>query len=128
MTSISVTCEPNALKTSANSQPTAPAPTMMSVFGAFSRMSASSDEMIVVLFSSRPTCGNPLTREPVAMITAFFASCFSSLPSGVFTETLFFPVITAVPLRYVILFFLKRNSTPFEFCKLTARERFIATP
>ena len=29
---------------------------------------------------------------------------------------------------YVILFFLKRNSTPLEFCRLTARDRFIATP
>ena len=89
ITSISVTCEPNALNTSANSQPTAPAPTMTIDFGAFSRTSASSDEMIVVLFSSRPTCGSPFTREPVEMTTAFFASCFSSLPSGVFTATLF---------------------------------------
>ena len=66
ITSTSVTCVPNALNTSANSQPTAPAPTMAIVFGAFSRISASSDEMTVVLFSSRPTCGRPFTREPVA--------------------------------------------------------------
>ena len=86
MTSTSVTCVPNALKTSANSQPTAPAPTMTIDFGAFSRISASSDEMTVVLFSSRPICGSPFTREPVEMTMAFFASCFSSLPSAVFTR------------------------------------------
>ena len=34
----------------------------------------------------------------------------------------------AVPLIQVILFFLNRNSTPLEFCVLTPRERFIATP
>ena len=71
ITSTSVTCEPNALKTSANSQPTAPAPTMAIDFGAFSRISASSDEMTVVLFSSRPICGSPFTREPVEMTIAF---------------------------------------------------------
>ena len=42
--------------------------------------------------------------------------------------TAFLPASFAVPLIQVILFFLKRNSTPFEFCALTARERFIATP
>ncbi len=86
ITSTSVTCEPNAVKTSANSQPTAPAPTMTIDFGAFSRISASSDEMTVFLFSSSPICGRPFTREPVEMTTAFFASCFSSLPSAVFTR------------------------------------------
>ena len=62
------------------------------------------------------------------MTTAFFASCFSSLPSAVLTETLFLPASFAVPLIHVILFFLKRNSTPLEFCVLTARDRFMATP
>jgi hypothetical protein len=61
------------------------------------------------------------------MTIAFLASCFSSLPSA-FTETEFFPAIRPVPLIQVILFFLNRNSTPFEFCVLTARERFMATP
>ena len=84
--------------------------------------------MTVFLFSSRPICGSPFTREPVEMTTAFLASCFSSLPSAVFTLTAFLPVSFAVPLIHVILFFLKRNSTPLEFCVLTARERFIATP
>ena len=55
-----VTAVPNALKTSANSHPTAPAPTMMIALGAFSRMSASSDEMMVDLFSSSPACEGPL--------------------------------------------------------------------
>jgi hypothetical protein len=122
-----VTWVPKAAKTSANSQPTAPAPMIAIVFGAFSRTRASSDEMTVVLFSSRPICGSPLTREPLEMTIAFFASCFSSFPSA-FTETEFFPVMRAVPLIQVILFFLKRNSTPLEFCVLTARERFMATP
>ena len=119
---------PNALNTSANSQPTAPQPTMTIDFGAFSRISASSDVMTVFLFISRPICGSPFTRDPVEMTTAFFASCFSSFPSAVFTLTAFLPVSFAVPLIQVILFFLKRNSTPLEFCVLTARERFIATP
>ena len=44
------------------------------------------------------------------------------------TEMVFFPVSVPVPLIQVILFFLNRNSTPLEFCVLTARERFIATP
>ena len=92
---MSVTCEPKALKTSANSQPTAPAPTMTIDFGAFSRMSASSDEMTVVLFSSRPDLRQALTREPVEMTTAFFASCFSSLPSAVLTATAFLPASVA---------------------------------
>ena len=82
----------------------------------------------VVLLSSSPTCGRPFTREPVEITTAFFASCFSSFPSAVFTVTAFLPASFAVPLIHVTLFFLKRNSTPLEFCVLTARERFIATP
>ncbi len=100
--------------------------------GAFSSVSASSDESTVVLFSSSPICGSPRTRDPVAMTTPFFASCRSSLPSAPFTETLAAapaPAFTSVPvpLIQVILFFLKRNSTPLEFWVETARERFIAT-
>ena len=67
--SISVTLVPNALKTSANSQPTAPAPTIAIVFGACSRNSASSELMTVVLLISSPICGMPFTREPVAITT-----------------------------------------------------------
>ena len=113
-TSISVTWVPNAVKTSANSQPTAPAPMIAIVLGAFSRMRASSEEITVDLLSSRPIWGRPLTREPVEITIAFFASCFSSLPSA-FTLTEFLPTIFAVPLIQVILFFLNRYSTPFEF-------------
>ena len=101
---------------------------MMIDLGVFSRMSASSEEMTVVLFSSRPICGNPFTREPVETTIAFLASCFSSFPSAPLTDTAFLPTSFAVPLIHVILFFLKRNSTPFEFCVLTLRERFMATP
>ena len=126
-TSMRVTCVPKAVKTSANSHPTAPAPMIAIVLGAFSRISASSDEMTVVLLSSSPICGRPFTRDPVDMTMAFFASCFSSFPST-FTVTAFLPVIFPVPLIQVILFFLKRYSTPLEFWLLTARERFIATP
>ncbi len=128
MTSTSVTCVPKEAKTSANSHPTAPAPTMIIDLGAFSTTSASSDEITVFLFRSSPICGRPFTREPVDTTIPFFASCFSSLPSAVFTETTFLPASVAVPLIHVILFFLNRNSTPLEFCVLTARERFIATP
>ena len=58
---------------SANSEPTAPAPTMASVFGARSRKSASSEVITDVLLTPRPTAGIPLVREPVASTIAFFA-------------------------------------------------------
>ena len=137
ITSTRVTCDPKAAKTSANSQPTAPAPTMVIVFGAFSRISASSDESTVFLFSSRPIWGRPFTRDPVEMTIAFLASCLSSFPSVVVIATLVAgppaavdlpATIFPVPRIHVILFFLKRNSTPLVFWVLTARERFIATP
>ena len=65
----------------------------------------------------------PLTREPVAMTTAFFA-WYSSDP----TRTVRFLPSTPVPLMTVTLCFFIRNSTPFEFCSATFRERRIATP
>ena len=71
--SISVTLVPKALKMSANSQPTAPAPITAIVLGACSRNSASSELITVVLLISSPICGMPFTREPVAMTTAFRA-------------------------------------------------------
>src|SRR6185437_4510829 len=79
------------------------------------------------LSSSRPMAGIPFTRDPVDMTIPFFASCVVTVPFESFTETVFFPVSVPVPSSQVILFFLKRNSTPLEFCVLTARERFIAT-
>ena len=103
--------------------PTAPAPMIAMVGGAFSRNSASSEEITVVLLRSSPICGRPFTRDPVAMMIAFFASCTS------------FPTLTRrpgwstpAPLTTVILCFFIRNSTPLEFWSLTRRERFIATP
>ena len=71
---MSVTFTPNAAKISANSMPTAPAPMIARVWGMRSIRSASSEEITVVLLISRPICGIPLTREPVAITTAFFAS------------------------------------------------------
>ena len=127
-TSTRVTLVPNALKTSANSQPTAPAPTTAIDFGAFSRTRTSSLDSTVVLLSSSPACGSPFTREPVAMTTAFFAVCVSALPSAPVTLTSMPPASVPVPMIVVILFFLKRKSTPLEFCCDTARERFIAGP
>ena len=50
------------------------------------------------------------------------------LPSSIVTFTDLFGASVPVPLIQVILFFLNRNSTPFEFFVLTSRERFIATP
>ena len=128
ITSRIVTLEPKALKTSANSQPTAPAPITARVAGAASRVSASSDESTSVLSSSSPICGSPFTREPVAITTPLVAVCVSMVPSAAVTFTLLFAPRTPVPLSQVILFFLKRNSTPLEFCAETARERFMATP
>ncbi len=97
-TSTMVTLVPKALKTSANSHPTAPAPTTIIDFGAFSSTSTSSDDSTVVLFSSSPICGRPRTREPVEITTALAAWCFSSLPSAVFTATVFLPARRPVPL------------------------------
>jgi len=107
----------------ANSMPTAPAPMIAIDAGAFSRKSASSDEMTVVLLISSPICGRPFTREPVAMSTAFFAS-YVSFP----TFTLRPGWSTPAPFTTVTLFFFIRYSTPFEFWSLTLRERCIATP
>ena len=122
--SISVTLVPKALKMSANSQPTAPAPTMASVFGACSRNSASSELMTVVLLISRPICGIPFTREPVAMTTAFLRLVLvvPHLHRAVLARSM------PVPLMTVILCFFIRNSTPLEFCSETLRERRMATP
>ncbi len=72
-TSIRVTAEPNALNTSANSTPTAPAPMIAREGGAASRNRASSVESTVVRSSSSPTWGSPLTRVPVAITTPFAA-------------------------------------------------------
>jgi hypothetical protein len=127
-TSISVTLVPKALKTSANSQPTAPAPTTAIVLGACSSTSTSSDESTTFLSSASPACGSPRTRDPVATTTAFLASCFSALPSAPVTLTVRGATSFAVPLRWATLFFFIRNSTPFEFCVLTARDRFMAVP
>ena len=67
--------------------------------------------MTVVLLISSPIWGMPLTREPVAMTTAFFA-CVVVLAD---LDLRFLPS-TPVPLMTVILCFFIRNSTPFEFC------------
>ncbi len=121
--STSVTLVPKALKMSANSEPTAPAPTTIIDLGAASRKSASSELMTVVLLISSPIWGIPLTREPVAMTTAFFAS-WTSAPTFTFRPGSRVPV----PLMTVTLFFFIRNSTPLEFCSDTRRLRFMATP
>jgi hypothetical protein len=86
----------------------------------------SSDERTLVLSRVRPIEGMPFTREPVQITMPFFASCVVAAPLSSFTETVFFPVSVPVPLSQVILLRLKRNSTPFEFCVLTARDRFMA--
>ena len=72
--SISHTLVPKALKMSANSLPTAPAPTTAIVLGAPSRKSASSELITSFRSSSRPICGIPLVRLPVASTIPFFAS------------------------------------------------------
>ena len=121
--SISVTLVPNALKMSANSHPDRAGADDGQGGGAFSRNSASSELMTVVLLISRPICGMPFTREPVAMTTAFFAS-WTSAPTFTFLPG----CSTPVPLSTVILCFFIRNSTPFEFWSATLRDRFMATP
>ena len=108
---------------SANSQPTAPAPITASVAGAFSRKSASSELMTVVLLMSRPMGGMPLTRDPVAMTTALVAS-WVSLSTLTFLPGSSVPV----PASTVTLCFFIRKPTPLEFCSETLRLRFIATP
>ena len=92
-----VTFVPNSWKTSANSQPTAPQPTIAMVAGAFSRISTSSDERMFFLSSVSPIAGMPFTREPVQMTMAFFASCVVATPFASVTETDFLPVSVPVP-------------------------------
>ncbi len=120
---MSVTLLPKALKMSANSQPTAPAPMIASVAGAFSRKSASSELITVVLLISRPMGGMPLTLEPVATTTALVAS-WVSLSTLTFLPGRRVPV----PLSTVTLCFFIRKPTPLEFCSETLRLRFMATP
>ncbi len=81
----------------------------------------------MILSSSSPALGSPRTLDPVEMTTPRFASCFSCVP---FAETVTARGLDSVPepLIHVILCFLKRNSTPLEFCCEMARERFIAGP
>ena len=120
---------PKAAKTSANSVPTAPAPTMAIVFGAFSRKSASVLEMIFVPSNVRPIWGMSLAREPVPITTAFAAVSSTSPAAPPVTFTFFPPGSSvALPRTSSILCFLRRNSTPLEFWSATRRERFIATP
>ena len=127
-TSTIVTLVPNAANTSANSTPTAPAPTTTIDAGAFSAISTSSLESTTFLSSARPACGSPFTREPVAITTAFFASCVSFLPSASVTVTFLPFSITPSPRIDCTLYFFIRKSTPLEFCALMARERFMAGP
>jgi hypothetical protein len=127
-TSISVTLVPKALKTSANSQPTAPAPTTAIVLGACSSTSTSSDDRTSFLSSASPTCGSPRTREPVATDDRLPRVVLLALAVGAREADGARATSLAVPLRWVTLFFFIRNSTPFEFCVLTARDRFMAVP
>ena len=115
--SMMVTFEPNVLKMSANSIPTAPAPTMARDFGASSRKSASSEEMTVVLSISRPIWGMPFTRVPVAMTTAL-AAVYVSVSTATFLPGKSLPV----PEITVTLCFFIKKPTPLEFCSLTWRE------
>ena len=85
-------------------------------FGAFSRTSASSDEMIGRLVQLQADLRQPLHAGTRGDDDGFLCVVLLVLAVGVFTVTPFFPASFAVPLMYVILFFLKRNSTPFEFC------------
>jgi hypothetical protein len=126
--SSSVTSVPKALKTSANSQPTAPAPTIAIAFGAFSRNSASVLEMTLIPSYVKPICGRSLAREPVATTIAFAAVSSTSPAVPPVTLTFFPGSSVAVPRISSILCFLRRNSTPLLFWSATRRERFIATP
>jgi hypothetical protein len=96
---------------------------MARLLGAWSRSKASSDEITDVLLSSRPICGSPFTRVPVASTTAFDAVSVS-LPAWTFLPGRSVPVSWIT----VTLCFFIRNSTPLEFCSLTWRERRMAVP
>ena len=79
--------------------------------------------MTVVLLISSPIWGMPLTRDPVAITTAF-----SRLVLVLAHPDRAVRASTPVPLMTVILCFFIRNSTPLEFCSETLRERRMATP
>ena len=55
------------------------------------------------------------TDFPGAMRKTVKVTVTGTQGTGSFTVTLFFPESFAVPLMFVILCFLNRNSTPFEF-------------
>ena len=105
-------CVPKALKMSANSLPTAPAPITAIVFGAFSRNSASSELMTVVLLISSPICGMPFTREPGGDHDALGGRVHVGADLHLACPAAARPR----PLMTVTLCFFIRNSTPLEFC------------
>ena len=122
--SISVTLVPKALKMSANSQPTAPAPMTAMVFGHLleeQRLVRADDRRLVDLEPDlrnalHPRAGGDDDGLPRLVLVA----------SPTFTVR-FLPRMP-VPLMTVILCFFIRNSTPLEFCSETLRERRMATP
>ena len=118
-----MTCTPYEAKTSANSTPTAPAPTTAIDLGARSLRTAPFEEITV--FSSMVTPGSDFGSEPVARMTARASS--GSAPPVAFTSTTFFPMRVPRPGNSVILFFRKRNSTPLAIRSATRRLRCTAS-
>jgi hypothetical protein len=76
--------------------------------------SSSAPVEVTITFSSTSTPLSGDASEPVA-ITMFFASCTSSP-----TFTLPGSAMLPQPFSQVILFFLKRNSTPLVFWPITS--------
>ena len=118
-----VTWTPYEAKTSANSTPTAPAPTTAIDLGDRSLRTAPFEEITV--FSSMVTPGSDFGSEPVARMIARASSV--SAPPGPFTSTTFFALRVPRPGNKVILFFRKRNSTPFAIRSATRRLRWTAS-
>ena len=103
--------------------PTAPAPITAIDFGRVSLRTAPLEE--ITSFSSIVTPGSDFGCEPVARMIARAASRVS-VPAAPFTSTVVLDFSVPVPGKRVILFFLKRNSTPLAIRSATLRLRFTA--
>ena len=108
--SITVTSEPNLDHTEPISRPIYPPPITASLPGTLSKDKAPVEETIFSSSISMP--GNEETSDPVA-ITIFLALMLVLLLLLPKTTISFFEKITPLPFKYVTLFFLNKNSTPF---------------
>ena len=126
--SSTVTVEPRSWYIDANSTPTAPAPTTMTLPGSVSIFRTSSEVTIRLPSGSIP--GSDFTREPVARMMSVALSTRSPLAPGVpsspaiWTRTLCAPSSLPRPWIHVTSYFLTSVWTPFHMRVTTWSRRF----